>query len=208
MKQHIHLKSVKLIQHFIPNCDTMIVHIWIFVADWTLIQRRVDSSTNFYVEWDPYEVGFGNTSSNYWAGLSFISASTSPCPAHLLINLEALDGETRYAFYQSFIVGDAASKYLLNVTGYCGTMGTDQFGNGNNGMMFSTVDNDNDIYGFNCAQMRVGGWWYQQCGNTNLNGVMNSDPLSDDATNAYWRSFRQRQSMKTIEMKIVINTEC
>ncbi|GLD51303.1 angiopoietin-related protein 3-like protein [Lates japonicus] len=39
------------------------------------------------------------------------------------------------------------------------------------GMMFSTKDRDNDNHQeFNCANNYTGGWWFNACGDTNLNG--------------------------------------
>jgi hypothetical protein len=40
-----------------------------------------------------------------------------------LKDLEDFENETRYAAYQSFSIGDANSKYRLQVTGYYGDAG-------------------------------------------------------------------------------------
>ena len=41
-------------------------------------------------------------------------------------------------------------------------------------MKFSTKDNDNDLYGGNCASSR-GAWWYKNCYECNLNGLYGAD---------------------------------
>ena len=36
---------------------------------WTVFQRRFDGTTTFYRGWSEYESGFGNSDSEFWAGL-------------------------------------------------------------------------------------------------------------------------------------------
>ena len=45
----------------------------------------------------------------------------------------------------------------------------DEIGNATN-MAFSTTDRDNDKSNQNCAGNMKGGWWYNKCTNSNLNG--------------------------------------
>ena len=39
-------------------------------SGWTVIQRRVDDSVDFYRGWTSYVNGFGELANNYWIGKS------------------------------------------------------------------------------------------------------------------------------------------
>ncbi|XP_063430101.1 ficolin-1-like [Mytilus trossulus] len=90
---------------------------------WTVFQRRRDGVTDFYRGWIDYERGFGNPENEFWLGNGNIHALTSQRRYQLRIDLKDFDGNTRYAVYSTFSIGDADSKYKLTIGGYTGTAG-------------------------------------------------------------------------------------
>uniref|UniRef100_K1Q9B4 Angiopoietin-4 n=1 Tax=Magallana gigas TaxID=29159 RepID=K1Q9B4_MAGGI len=112
---------------------------------WTAIQKRVDGSTNFYRTWKEYKEGFGNPSHDYWIGNDVIHQLTKNSPQKLRVHLERFSGEKGYAEYSHFTVGNKDSKYKLTLSGYIGTVGNSL--DYQNGMMFTTKDQDNDKLG-------------------------------------------------------------
>ena len=88
--------------------------------------------------------------------------------------------EVYIAEYEYFRVDDEKNKYKLMLGGYRKSVSNagDSFGDelsaeqSHNGMSFSTYDNDNDMRFYdNCAQLFKSGWWFNQCFNSNLNGI-------------------------------------
>jgi len=61
------------------------------------------------------------------------------------------------------------------VSGYSGDAGDAMAGTtnspyfNNDGMMFTTVDSDNDACPYNCAEELSNGWWYNWCSSSVLN---------------------------------------
>ncbi|XP_045175897.2 microfibril-associated glycoprotein 4-like [Mercenaria mercenaria] len=165
---------------------------------WTVIQRRV-SNSSFYRTWDEYETGFGKLNENFWLGNRNIHLITNQGKYELRVDLTSTDGETAYAQYREFSVGNAESGYKLFVKGYSGTAGDCL--TGQNGIKFSTYDKDNDIdSGRNCAVTFHGAWWYTDCHSSNLNGDYGN---TDYAKGPVWSSWKGHYSpMKTTEMKV------
>ena len=130
---------------------------------WTLIQRRMDGSVNFYRPWDEYVQGFGDVKGEHWLGLEKIHRLTRD-GSQIFFHLEDYDGSNDTAHYKGFIVHDVTSAYRMNVDkfGYEGTL--DELFSYHDGMKFSTYDRDNDGSSSNCCEdLNGSGWWYTNC---------------------------------------------
>ncbi|VDI71289.1 Hypothetical predicted protein [Mytilus galloprovincialis] len=146
---------------------------------WTVFQNRINGEVDFYRGWNDYKIGFGNLTSEFWLGNNFINVLTTSGNYKLYIHLEDFGGNCGYAEYSEFSVGDATTMYRLNVAGYSGNTGDCL--TYHNGMMFSTKDNDNDIYiKDNCAIGGKGAWWYRKCRASNLNGIYSFNIVWND----------------------------
>ena len=127
--------------------------------------------------WDDYVAGFGDVDGNYWIGLEMMNQLTTAQPMRLQVDIEPYDIPPVTFNYQQFIVGDAASKYQLTISGYSSSSsetGGDPFAF-HNGSKFSTPDQDNDSGSGHCASNIGGGWWYSACYHVYLNGIYQYD---------------------------------
>ncbi|XP_056000898.1 ficolin-1-like [Ostrea edulis] len=142
---------------------------------WTVIQKRQDGSTDFYKTWADYKKGFGDPCKNYWIGNDAIHSLTKT-NQELRVELLSFADEKAYARYSTFKVGDESSKYRLTVSDYSGTAGDSL--EDHNGMKFSTPDQDNDLDSRHCAVEFHGGWWFNACHPSNLNGEYDGSALT------------------------------
>ncbi|CAL4147679.1 unnamed protein product [Meganyctiphanes norvegica] len=158
---------------------------------WTIIQRRkdVEPRENFTRTWNDYIKGFGELDGEFWMGLNLIHELTSKTEHELYIILEDWEGEIRYAKYSHFRVGSPEENYRLSVHGYSGDAGDAMAYH--NGQPFTTIDSDHDVWDTqNCAQRWKGGWWYNECHHTNLNGLPNHGTDTISAVGITWRQWR------------------
>uniref|UniRef100_A0A3B1J304 Microfibril-associated glycoprotein 4-like n=1 Tax=Astyanax mexicanus TaxID=7994 RepID=A0A3B1J304_ASTMX len=137
-------------------------------AMWTVFQRRMDGSVNFYRPWEKYKKGFGNKHGEYWLGLENLYQLTRRRKYELRVDLQDFDGRKVFAQYSSFSVDSESNGYKLTIGGFING------GAGNslaihNGQKFSTFDKDDA--GTNCAKTYLGGFWYANCHHTNPNGI-------------------------------------
>ncbi|XP_028411122.1 ficolin-2-like [Dendronephthya gigantea] len=168
---------------------------------WTVFQRRLDGSVDFYRGWQDYKHGFGNLSGEYWLGLEKIHMMTNILQNELRIDMEDTSGNTSYAHYDSFKVSSEREKYKLNVGGYHGTAGNSL--KRENRMAFTTKDSDNDIAGYNCAVRFKGAWWYWHCHHSNLNGLYHYGNHTSWAVGINWYHWKGYDySLKSTSMKI------
>ncbi|XP_037259075.1 angiopoietin-4 [Falco biarmicus] len=137
---------------------------------WTVIQLRANGSLSFQRSWKEYKQGFGDAAGEYWMGNEAVHLLTSQAPYALRIELQDWEGGQVYAHYGKFQLGSEQQLYRLSLQDYSGTAGQ-QSGMALQGTRFSTRDADNDNCLCKCAQMLSGGWWFDACGLSNLNGI-------------------------------------
>ena len=169
----------------------------------------MDGSENFNRGWADYVTGFGSVWGEQWLGLEKIHClTTRTARTEMRIDMANFRGDKKYAYYNFFMVGNAASKYKLQVAGYNGTAGDSiLYGSGGdnlNGMAFSTYDRDNDMSSYTCAQAwKGGGWWYNFCMASQLNGIYHHDTTPKWAEAVVWKTFTTyTRSLKFAEMKL------
>uniref|UniRef100_A0A7M5WLV0 Fibrinogen C-terminal domain-containing protein n=1 Tax=Clytia hemisphaerica TaxID=252671 RepID=A0A7M5WLV0_9CNID len=105
----------------------------------------------------------------------------APNKSELLINMR-MKGQTKpvYAKYDTFEIGDEASKYTLKISGVSGDANDLTALSYHNNTKFSTYDQDNDNSGGDCSNNWEGtGWWFNNCLETLLTAIRSDG-------NAYW----------------------
>ncbi|XP_071837033.1 fibrinogen-like protein A [Apostichopus japonicus] len=143
---------------------------------WTVFQRRLDGTVDFYLGWDSYKEGFGDLDHELWLGNDKLSTLTSQKRYEIRIDMVNRDGTPYYAKFDYFRINDESDKYRLSQLGtYSGTADSRSNPDGyalryHLNYRFTTKDNDNDGYSSNCAVPYHGAWWYHSCTYSNLNG--------------------------------------
>ena len=89
---------------------------------WTVFQKRLDGSVDFYLNWSDYKVGFGDLNGEFWLGLDNIHRLTSDNNGMLRVDLEDFEGNTAYAEYNKFGVMSENNMYKLMLGSYSGDL--------------------------------------------------------------------------------------
>ena len=175
---------------------------------WTVFQRRMDGTEDFYRGWADYVSGFGQLKGEHWLGLDHIHCLTSSAPhTELQVDLADFEGNHKYAHYSFFYVDNGATNYKLSINGYTGKAGDSIAGQHSlNGMMFSTFDRDNDkraSHLLSCVRDRLGAWWHKACGHSSLNGYYYRGGV-DNFKGVKWSTFRSQgdYSLKYTQMRL------
>ncbi|XP_011189962.2 angiopoietin-related protein 2-like [Zeugodacus cucurbitae] len=170
---------------------------------WLVIQRRQSGSVNFTRDWHSYKQGFGELNGNFWIGLEKLHALTSSCEQELYIQLEKRNGKKFFAKYAEFLIGAESESYTLKKLGnYNGNAGDSL--SSKLGYKFSTYDRDNDGEDlWNCAEYLEGGWWFNGCDDSNLNGV-----YGDNDYGVHWVRLEKDKSLSFAQMMIRPTQNC
>ncbi|KAJ8023023.1 Fibrinogen-like protein A [Holothuria leucospilota] len=175
---------------------------------WTVLQRRLDGSIDFFRNWDEYKRGFGFLGREFWLGNDKISYLTNQKDYELRIDLNNKNGNAYYAKYDLFRISDEIGNYKLVGLGQCHSGSTA----GCNGLessrnhFFSTRDRENDLTNNrHCAEYTTGAWWYDpssthRCGDSMLNNQYNPDGRLQSIR--WWNLPENNYFIKYTEMKI------
>ncbi|XP_072032412.1 fibrinogen C domain-containing protein 1-A-like [Amphiura filiformis] len=170
-------------------------------AGWTVFQKRINGSVDFYRDWVEYKNGFGDLDGEFWLGLDKLNRLTSTQVTwQLKVELEDFEGNTAYALYDDFHIGDELTQFQLSIGTYSGTAGDAL--RLHEGMKFSTKDKDNDIWSSDCASTRGGAWWYGGCEHSNLNGPYLTSATSTHRAITWYHWKSTRIALKKAQMKI------
>ncbi|XP_073907269.1 tenascin isoform X5 [Castor canadensis] len=164
---------------------------------WIVFLRRKNGREDFYRNWKAYAAGFGDQREEFWLGLDNLSKITAQGQYELRVDLED-HGETAFAVYDKFSVGDAKTRYRLKVEGYSGTAGDSMAYH--NGRSFSTFDKDTDSAITNCALSYKGAFWYKNCHRVNLMGRYGDNNHSQGVNWFHWKG--HEYSIQFAEMKL------
>ena len=179
---------------------------------WTVLMRRQDGSVDFYRNWADYKRGFGNLEGEHWLGLDNMHLLThqSSDPPQLRVDLADWEGNTAFAKYDQFSVGDEDSDYTLSVSGYqnASTAGN-SLTSRDSGQRFSTPDRDNDMATTfadgHCAVYFHGPWWHRDCYHSLLTGkyFTSGGTRSSPPYGIIWSSWKGFEySLRSADMKI------
>ncbi|XP_005920721.1 angiopoietin-related protein 4 [Haplochromis burtoni] len=165
---------------------------------WTVIQRRQDGSVDFDQLWDAYEKGFGSLNGEFWLGLEKIYSIAKD--GSYILNIKLSDWVDDLATVRlPFQLGGQETKYSLQIQkgGIFSDLESSLATDTASGLPFSTHDQDNDQKSdTNCAKHLSGGWWFSNCGRSNLNGRYFQSPPPKQRhqrkQGIFWKTWRGR----------------
>ncbi|CAG2246293.1 Ficolin-2,Fibrinogen-like protein A [Mytilus edulis] len=172
---------------------------------WTVFQYRSGGLVSFHTKlWKDYKNGFGEVRNDRVHQLTGLGNNV------LRIYFEDWEGNSRYAVFNTFSVGDEVSNYMLSYGSYSGNAGNSLANN----VKFTTADRQNDSRrkGSNCALNIVygGPWWYpNSCGSSDLNGEYVNGALDgflEFLKAAGHNIYLTGHNIKTFDCHILINT--
>ncbi|XP_010892446.1 angiopoietin-related protein 4 [Esox lucius] len=174
---------------------------------WTVIQRRQDGSVDFDQLWQAYRSGFGSLNGEFWLGLEKMHAVVKDTDYILKVKFSDWREDTETIQYPIRMDGEE-SRYALHIKETSPGNLQSALATEDAGVPFSTRDRDNDRKSdTNCAKHLSGGWWFSNCGHSNLNGryFMSPPPKQrhQRKQGVFWKTWRGRYyPLKTTTMMI------
>uniref|UniRef100_A0A2C9KJU9 Fibrinogen C-terminal domain-containing protein n=1 Tax=Biomphalaria glabrata TaxID=6526 RepID=A0A2C9KJU9_BIOGL len=163
---------------------------------WIIIQRRINGKLDFFKGWNEYRDGFGDYNiGEFYLGNENIFLLTSRKQQELRFDLE-YKNRKYFARYSDFKLLGENDKYQLKIGRYSGNAGDSMKRHHN--LFFTTYDEDNDNHNNNCAYVRYGAWWYDDCADVNLNGRWGRG----EPDGIFWDTVTVWESVSFSEMKI------
>ncbi|XP_026998312.1 angiopoietin-related protein 4 [Tachysurus fulvidraco] len=176
-------------------------------AGWTIIQRRHDGSVDFDQLWNEYQNGFGNLDGEFWLGLEKMYHVTKDEDFILKIQMTDWRNELQSVQYRIHLNGEHSNYSLQILESSDGNLES-SLSTESSSLPFSTRDRDNDRkHDFNCAKHLSGGWWFSNCGRSNLNGRYFITPPKQRhqrKQGMFWKTWHGRYySLKSTVMMIL-----
>ncbi|KAG1969594.1 angiopoietin-related protein [Pimephales promelas] len=174
---------------------------------WTVIQRRQDGSVDFDQLWQAYQAGFGSLNGEFWLGLEKIHSVSKSGNYILKVQFSDWRDEIQSINYPFHLNGEESNYSLRILERHAGNLES-SLSTETSGVPFSTRDKDNDQKNdLNCAKQLSGGWWFSNCGRSNLNGRYFVTPAPKQRhqrkQGVFWKTWRGRYyPLKTTTMMI------
>ncbi|XP_026832097.1 techylectin-5A, partial [Drosophila erecta] len=181
---------------------------------WTVIQSRGGSfdpnpPENFNRSWDEYRAGFGNLSRDFWFGNEFTHKILYRDDHELRVELQEEGAPLDWAEYPLFWLDSESYNYQLSVDGEFRGSLPDALEQ-NNRMDFSTYDRRRSAAksaGYTCAEDYGGGWWFDLCTQSNLNGELGVHQRASPAIIwMNWRTGTDKTKSSRMMIRLVNST--
>ncbi|XP_062447277.1 ficolin-1-like [Rhea pennata] len=188
---------------YLPNCMAINVLCDMHTegGGWIVFQRRIDGSVDFFRNWEEYKKGFGSQLTDFWLGNEYIHFLTSFGTQELRIDLMDFSYKRTFAKYESFKIFSERDNYKLSLGSFLlGTAGDSL--SVHHMMPFSTKDREQDPQSNQCATTYKGAWWFNDCLDSNLNGMYENGEQDTYAGGIIWKADKgYYYSYKQTEMK-------
>ncbi|PVD18277.1 hypothetical protein C0Q70_20826 [Pomacea canaliculata] len=131
-----------------------------------------------------------------WTNLHILTSSRR---VEMRVDLQAYDGTRAFVVYGNYTIGNSSTNYTFNYDTFQG----EDAGNSlliHKGHEFATQDHGSNAH---CAVTYHGGWWFNDCLRSNLNGIYRPNATTPHADGIIWADFKMFEtSLKRTEMKI------